>query len=216
VICQPLLDRRYPAGRRWRATANEFQAIAMASRFYRSTSSGHCDSTKLGERFMSKLAVIAYDDQFKAEEVRTKLRRLQQDHLIDLEQALVAVKDDQGEVTLLRMSKPAAEVEAHKGFWNTLVGAIVMEPALGMASDARSGAIRGALAGAGVDEDFLKELAATFQNGSSVLFVLIRHASPEQVLAALQGTGGKVLETNLTHQEEAKLQAALKVARAAG
>jgi len=165
---------------------------------------------------MSKLVVIAYDDQFKAEEVRTKLRRLQQDHLIDLEQALVAVKDDQGEVTLLRMSKPAAEVEAHKGFWNTLVGAIVMEPTLGMASDARSGAIRGALAGAGVDEDFLKDLAATFQNGSSVLFVLIRHASPEQVLAALQGTGGKLLETNLTHQEEAKLQAALKVARAAG
>jgi uncharacterized membrane protein len=163
---------------------------------------------------MSKLVVIAYDDQFKAEEVRTKLRKLQQDHLIDLEEALVAVKDDQGEVTLLQMYKPAAEVEVRKGFWNTLVGAVVMNPVLGMASDARGGAIRGALAGAGVDEEFLKDLAATFKNGSSVLFVLARQASPEKLLTALQGTGGKVLETTLSHQDEAKLQVALKAAPA--
>ena len=101
---------------------------------------------------MSKLVVIAYDDQFRAEEVRTRLRKLQQDHLIDIEEALVAVKDDQGEVTLLQMYKPAAAVDARRGFWNTLVGAVVMDPVLGMASDARGGAVRGALAGAGVDD----------------------------------------------------------------
>ena len=163
---------------------------------------------------MSKLVVIAYDDQFRAEEVRTRLRKLQQDHLIDIEEALVAVKDDQGEVTLLQMYKPAAAVDGRKGFWNTLVGAVVMDPVLGMASDARGGAVRGALAGAGVDDDFLKELAATFQNGSSVLFVLARQANPDRLLAALQGTGGKVIETTLSHEDEAKLQAALKAAPA--
>ena len=163
---------------------------------------------------MSKLVVIAYDDQFRAEEVRTRLRKLQQDHLIDIEEALVAVKDDQGEVTLLQMYKPAAAVDARRGFWNTLVGAVVMDPVLGMASDARGGAVRGALAGAGVDEEFLKDLAATFQNGSSVLFVQARQASPDKLLAALQGTGGKVLETTLSHQDEARLQAALKGAPA--
>ncbi|MCP5227425.1 DUF1269 domain-containing protein [Accumulibacter sp.] len=163
---------------------------------------------------MSKLVVIAYDDQFRAEEVRTRLRKLQQDHLIDIEEALVAVKDDQGEVTLLQMYKPAAAVDARRGFWNTLVGAVVMDPVLGMASDARGGAVRGALAGAGVDDDFLKELAATFQNGSSVLFVLARQANPDRLLAALQGTGGKVIETTLSHEDEAKLQAALKAAPA--
>ncbi|WP_291992138.1 DUF1269 domain-containing protein [Candidatus Accumulibacter sp. ACC003] len=158
---------------------------------------------------MSKLVVIAYDDQFKAEEVRTTLRKLQHDHLIDLEEALVAVKDNEGEVSLLQMYKPAAEPTLRKGFWNTLVGAIVMNPVLGMATDARGGAIRGALAGAGVDDEFLKNLAATFQNDSSLLFVLVRHATPGKVLAALQGTGGKVIDTTLSHEEEATLQAAL-------
>lgn len=49
---------------------------------------------------MSNLIVVAYDDPFRAEEVRTKLRKLQQDYLIDLEDAVVAVKDGNGKVKL--------------------------------------------------------------------------------------------------------------------
>ena len=165
---------------------------------------------------MSKLVVIAYDDQFRAEEVRMTLRKLQQDHLIDIEEALVAVKDEQGEISLLHSYKPAAELTPRRGFWHTLVGAIVMNPVLGMAADARGGAIRGALASAGVDEDFLKDLASTFQDGSSLLFVLVRHAEPDKVLIALRGTGGKILDTTLSHEAEATLQAVLDAAPATG
>ena len=49
---------------------------------------------------MSTLILSAYDEQFKAEEVRTALRKMQQDYLIDLEDAVVAVKDDKGKVSL--------------------------------------------------------------------------------------------------------------------
>ena len=52
---------------------------------------------------MSNLIVIAYDDPFKAEEIRTKLRKLQQEYLIDLEDAVVAVKNDKGKVKLHQM-----------------------------------------------------------------------------------------------------------------
>ena len=51
---------------------------------------------------MSTLVVIGYDDEFKAEEVRLKLRKLQKDYLIDLEDAVVAVKNDKGKVKLHR------------------------------------------------------------------------------------------------------------------
>ena len=44
---------------------------------------------------MSTLVVVGYDDQFKAEEVRLTLKKLQKDYLIDLEDAVVAVKDPQ-------------------------------------------------------------------------------------------------------------------------
>jgi uncharacterized membrane protein len=49
---------------------------------------------------MSTLVVIGYDDQFKAEEVRLALMKMQKDYLIDLEDAVVAVKDQKGKVRL--------------------------------------------------------------------------------------------------------------------
>jgi hypothetical protein len=52
-------------------------------------------------------------------------------------------------------------------------------------------------------------LAATLTPGSSALFVLVRKATPDKVLAELQGTGGTVLKTSLSSDDEAKLQEAL-------
>ncbi|SBT06429.1 putative membrane protein [Candidatus Accumulibacter aalborgensis] len=161
---------------------------------------------------MSKLVVIAYDSANKAAEVRSRLRTMQKDQTIDLDEALVAVKDEEGEVSLLQTYKPIATEAPNRGFWNSLVGLILMNPVLGMSTSRRANAVGGALTEVGVDQDFLKDLTATFQNGTSVLFALVREASTEKVLAELRGTGGKLLETTLTHAEEARLQAALDCA----
>jgi uncharacterized membrane protein len=42
---------------------------------------------------MADLFVIAYEDEFKAEEVRLTLAKLQREHLIELEDAAVVVKN---------------------------------------------------------------------------------------------------------------------------
>jgi uncharacterized membrane protein len=161
----------------------------------------------------SNLVVIAYEDQFKAEEVRTMLRKMQQEYLIDLEDAVVAVKDDNGKVKLHQMYKLAAAGALSGGFWGALIGLIFMSPLLGMAVGASAGAVSGALTDVGINDDFMKNLAASFQNGTSVLFVLVRKATADKVLAELQGTGGKVIKTSLTHDEEAKLQEVLSTAK---
>ena len=49
--------------------------------------------------------------------------------------------------------------------------------------------------------------------GSSALFVLVRKATPDKVLEEIRGSGGKILKTSLTHEDEAKLQAALSAAK---
>jgi uncharacterized membrane protein len=51
--------------------------------------------------------------------------------------------------------------------------------------------------------------------GSSALFVLIRRASPDRgrVLEELKGSGGKILKTSLSHEDEAIIQAALSAQR---
>ena len=58
----------------------------------------------------------------------------------------------------------------------------------------------------------MKELAATMTPNSSTLFVLVRKSTPDKVLDELTGTGGRILKTSLSHEDEAKLQAALSAA----
>ena len=43
---------------------------------------------------MSNLVVVGYDDPYKAEEVRLKLRKLQSEYLLDLADVVVAIKDE--------------------------------------------------------------------------------------------------------------------------
>src|SRR5271166_2367971 len=93
------------------------------------------------------------------------------------------------------------------GFLGSLTGLIFLNAAAGAAS--------GALTDVGINEHFMKELSAALSPGSSSLFVLVRKATPDRdkVLEELQGTGGKILKTSLSHEDEAKLQAALSAAR---
>lgn len=158
---------------------------------------------------MSTLVVIGYDDQFKAEEVRLSLMKMQKDYLIDLEDAVVAVKDQKGKVRLHQAVNVTAAGAVSGGFWGALVGMLFLNPLLGMAMGATAGAVSGALTDVGIDDKFMKELGGTMKPGSSTLFVLVRKATPDKVLDEVKGTGGKVLRTSLSHDDEAKLQAAL-------
>ncbi|MFA6222270.1 MAG: DUF1269 domain-containing protein [Desulfomonilaceae bacterium] len=162
---------------------------------------------------MSTLVVIGYDDKFKAEDVRLMLLKMQKDYLIDLEDAVVAVKDESGKVNLHQMYHMTAAGAVSGGFWGTLIGLIFLNPLLGLAVGASAGAVSGALTDVGLDDKFMKSLAETLNNGSSVLFVLVRKATPDKVLEELEGTGGKIIKTSLSHEDESKLQAALNAAK---
>ena len=89
-----------------------------------------------------------------------------------------------------------------------LIGLIFLCPILGFAL----GATTGALTDVGISNDFMKELAATMTPGSSTLFVLVRKSTSDKVLEELAGTGGKILKTSLSNEDEAKVQAALDAA----
>src|ERR1700674_1371489 len=154
---------------------------------------------------MSTLVVVGYDDPYKAEEVRLKLRKLQSEHLLDLEDAVVAVKDERGKVKLHQAVNLTAEGALSGGFCGSLTGLIFLNAAAGAAS--------GALTDVGGNDHFMKELSATLSPGSSTLFVLVRKAKPDKVLEELKGTGGRILKTSLSHEDESKLQAALSAAR---
>jgi uncharacterized membrane protein len=160
---------------------------------------------------MSTLLVVGYNDIHKAEEVRLKFWKMQQDYLVDMEDAVVAVKDAKGKVKLLQATNLTTTGALSGGLWGALIGMIFLNPILGAALGATAGAVSGSLADIGISDDFMKELAETMKPESSTLFVLLRKEStaPDKVLEELDGTGGTLLKTSLSHEGEAKLQAAL-------
>lgn len=164
---------------------------------------------------MSTLVVVGYDDPFKAEEVRLKLQKMQQEYLIDLDDAVVVVKDKNGKIKLHQAINMTAAGAVSGGFWGTLIGLIFLNPILGMALGMASGAVSGALTDVGINDNFMKELAAALCPNSSALFVLVRQMTPDKVLSELEGTGGKILKSSLSHEDEAKLQVALSAAKPA-
>ena len=78
-----------------------------------------------------------------------------------------------------------------------------------------SGAIGGGLIDVGIDDRFMKDVAATLESGNAALFLLIRKMTTDKVLADLKGEGGKVLRTSLGHTQENALREALAAASAA-
>ena len=166
---------------------------------------------------MSELIVVAFDGPNKADEVLNELRNLQREYLIDLEDAVVAVRRPDGKVKLNQSVDLVGTTAASGGLWGalwgTLVGVLFLNPLVGLAVGTMVGAGTGALAGAlsdyGIDDNFIRELAKTLSPNSSAIFVLIRKMQPEKVLAELSRFHGRVLRTSLSPEQEAKLQAAL-------
>ena len=61
----------------------------------------------------------------------------------------------------------------------------------------------------------MKKLSENFKPGTSALFVLVCNSTPDKVVEEIKKYGGTVLHTSLSHEDEAKLQAALDEAKQA-
>lgn len=158
---------------------------------------------------MSELIVVAYPDRHRAEEVLLALRKLEHDHLVDLEDAAIVSKTKAGKVRLRQTHHLGAAGAVGGGFWGLLIGTLFAAPLLGAAIGAAAGAVGGALGDIGIDDDFMRELGESLQPGSSALFLLVIRASPEDVLKELAAHGGQVLRTTLAHADEDALREAL-------
>lgn len=163
---------------------------------------------------MRNLIVVAYDTEFKAQEVRLEFLKMQKSYLVSLEDAVIVEKKQDGKVKLHQMYNLTARGAVGGGFWGTLIGLIFLNPLLGLVVGAGAGAVAGALSDVGINDAFMKQLAEKLTPGTSALFLLVDSTLTDKVLDELRGTGGTVLQTSLSTEDDAKLQAVLDGARA--
>ena len=91
---------------------------------------------------MSDLVIIAYDSEAIAESARQKLLELKKEYLIEIGDAVVAVRQPDGTVKLNQLINMTATGAATGGMWGALIGMLFLNPLLGAALGAGAGALR--------------------------------------------------------------------------
>ena len=158
---------------------------------------------------MSDLVFIAFPSEEKAEEVRKKVMAMQKEYLIELGDAVVAVKTADGQIRLNQLMNTTATGALTGALWGSLIGLIFLNPIIGAAVGAASGALGGKLTDLGIDDQFMKDAAGALQPGTAGLFLLVRKMTTDKVLADLRGIGGTVMRTSFDETKEAALREAL-------
>lgn len=161
---------------------------------------------------MGDLVVIEFDTEQAAFAMRAELANLQKEYLIKMEDVVVVTKNEKGKVKLHQAVNLTAAGAAGGSFWGLLIGMIFLNPLLGAVVGAGAGALSGKLSDIGINDKFMKELAANLTENTSALFILIRQATADKVLERLKEKDfkGKVLKTSLTVEKEDELRKILE------
>ncbi|MDO5614050.1 MAG: DUF1269 domain-containing protein [Paracoccus sp. (in: a-proteobacteria)] len=160
---------------------------------------------------MADLLAIAFDDEATGFELRTELVKMQQEYLIELGDAVVVTRPSADDIQLHQAVNLTAAGAVGGGFWGALVGLLFLNPLVGAAVGAGAGALAGRFSDVGINDDFMRQAGHALQPGGSAVFVLIRKMTADKVLERLGGfhRRGRVLQTSLSHEDEARLRDAL-------
>jgi uncharacterized membrane protein len=173
----------------------------------------HTGATESGR--MANLIAVAYQDEATAREVLNTLARLQTEKSIELEDAVIVTRSQDGKVKLHQSSKTAAMGATGGALWGGLIGLIFLAPLLGMAVGAAAGGAAGALTDVGVDDKFMKDLGSKLEPGKAALIVLVHRSTPDKVLPEIAQYQGEIIQSSLSNEAEQQLQEAIASERMA-
>jgi len=180
---------------------------------------------------MAQLIVVGFkQDMYRASEVLNRLGAMNDDWVVDLRDAVAVYRDYSGKLRVDQSYQMTTGEGAGWGaFWGALIGALIAIPFTAGASGAvlagtlAAGAVGGGALGAtggaldaswwkdefGIPEAFVKGTGAMVQPGDSAILAMLRTVDPVQVAERFRGYGGTVLQTTLTKEQSAKVQAVL-------
>jgi uncharacterized membrane protein len=172
---------------------------------------------------MSQLVCIAFKDLSTADRVLNELRAMETDYILDLEDAVIVVRDLDGKVHLKQCVDVFGGATTHGVslgvLWGGLMGLLFMNPLAGLIGSLAGGAGAGAVATAasgfgllsdyGIPDNFIRDLGSTIKRGTSAIFLLIRSVDEDKVLARISPHEGTILKTSLSKEHEEKLRTAL-------
>jgi len=144
--------------------------------------------------------------------MRAALAKMQDQYLLEMEDAVVVTRDLKGKIKLHQAVSLTAAGAASGAFWGMLIGLLFFSPFLGAAVGAGAGALSAKLTEVGMDSKMTKQLGDELTPNSSALIVLLRKVTADKVLDGLTQFAGKgrVFQTSLSKDDEKSLREVLE------
>jgi uncharacterized membrane protein len=156
---------------------------------------------------MATMTVWKFPSPDGAEAAEQTLLELQKEGLINVQDAAIVSYPEGAKKPKTKQLHNLAGAGALGGaFWGMLFGLIFFIPLLGLAIGAGIGALGGSMTDVGIDDDFIKRVRDEIQPGTSALFLMSSDAVVDKVRERFANTPMTLLETNLSHEQEQKLQ----------
>lgn len=156
---------------------------------------------------MATLTVWKFSTPEGAEEVLTKLTQLQKERLIQIKDAATVSWAAGKKKPKTKQAVNLAGLGALDGaFWGLLFGLIFFCPIFGIAVGASMGALSGSMKDYGINDNFINDVKSKVTEGTSALFLFTGDVTIDKVEDALGGVSAELIQSNLTHEEEAKLK----------
>ena len=163
---------------------------------------------------MSKLIAVIFDNHATAFDLRADLVRMQKDHLLGLDDAVVVTRNAKGKAQLHQALNLTAAGAFSGAMWGTLIGLLFLNPLLGFAVGAGAGALGGKLSDYGIDDGFMKQVGSDLKENNAAVFVLVRDVTQDKVMERLEKYAGKgkVYTSSISREDEEKLRGLLEAA----
>jgi len=163
---------------------------------------------------MSTLVAIGYPDETTATAASLEAQRLAKDLIIQPDAIAAIIRDREGKFHVTTTHHAVGGGATWGMFWGLLFGMLFFIPFFGMAIGAGLGALMGKMTKGAIDKEFESQVRGMLEPGTSALFLVIEHATPDKAVESLSKFGGKVLKSSLSKETEAELQEALHGATA--
>jgi uncharacterized membrane protein len=184
----------------------------------------------VGGTVMCELIAIGFKDEFQAVQVMSDLRQRKGDWTAALDDAVVLSWHEDGKLRVQQNIDPTTlESVGWSVLWGSLISAALLLPTMSGLSIAAAAAWDGARTlpngaleptigvpnarwwrdVACLSDDFLRDLGAMVQPGSSAIFALLRGSNLRPVVNELRGYGGTLLRTPLNWMQDGRIRAVL-------
>lgn len=155
---------------------------------------------------MSTLIAIGYPDETTATAAADEAQRLAEDLIIQPDAIAVIRRDTSGKYHVTTNHHEVGAGATYGMFWGLLFGLLFFVPVLGMAVGVGMGALMGKMGKLGIDKTFENQVRDLVEPGTSALFLVVEHATPDKAVDALGKYGGTVLKSSLSKADEEELQ----------